>query len=186
MDDGDRCSAAVSAASSRRGSAAAAGRIVAELVDESGDWSAFASVPAVVETAVALVSEAAEIDCPPSTVAIALVSDSEVQALNKAWRGVDKPTNVLSFPAAAGARSDDGRAFLGDIVLAAATCTREAVELAILPSHHLQHLVVHGLLHLLGYDHERDEDADAMEALEVALLARAGVPDPYAEPGPRA
>lgn len=121
----------------------------------------------------------------PSEVAIALLSDAEVAALNASYRKQAKPTNVLSFPAPAA--TIDRRAFagaepanLGDIALAEETILREAGDLGIPPVQHLQHLVVHGLLHLLGYDHDTAQPAEEMEALEVAILASIGVSDPYA------
>jgi probable rRNA maturation factor len=115
----------------------------------------------------------------PVELAILLSADAEVRALNRRWRGEDKPTNVLSFPsgAAAGPR---GRRLLGDVVLAYETLAREA-EAADKPlAHHLSHLVVHGVLHLMGHDHERPAEARRMETLEVRVLAALGIPDPYA------
>jgi probable rRNA maturation factor len=104
--------------------------------------------------------------------------------LNAAYRGKDNPTNVLSFPAPAGMAADGPRA-LGDVVLALETLLDEAAAAGIPPAHHFQHLLIHGLLHLSGYDHEADAEAERMEALETALLARLGVPDPYApDPSP--
>ena len=108
-------------------------------------------------------------------VAILLTSDAAVQALNGRFRGQDQPTNVLSFPAAA---NPEGH--LGDIALAYGVCAREAAEQGKPMGGHLQHLVAHGVLHLLGYDHMRDDEAEAMEGLERAVLAGLGVPDPYA------
>ena len=104
-----------------------------------------------------------------------------MRRLNRTFRGKDVPTNVLSFPSQKlpGAASDDG-AYLGDVVLAAETVRQEAIELGIEPRHHLQHLVVHGLLHLLGYDHQADAAAEEMERLEAEILATIGVADPYA------
>ncbi|MGE0425160.1 MAG: rRNA maturation RNase YbeY [Reyranellaceae bacterium] len=107
------------------------------------------------------------------SVAIALDSDAAVRRLNRTYRGKDKPTNVLSF-------SGD-KPFLGDIVLARQTVLREAREQGKRPADHLTHLVMHGTLHLLGYDHERGErQARRMEWLETRLLAAMGIADPYA------
>lgn len=109
-------------------------------------------------------------------VAIALDSDAAVCRLNRTYRGFDKPTNVLSFPAA----TNDGT-FLGDIALARQTVLREAREQGKRPADHLTHLAIHGTLHLLGYDHEQGErQAQRMEKLETKLLATMGIADPYA------
>jgi probable rRNA maturation factor len=107
-------------------------------------------------------------------IAILLAGDARLAELNAAFRGKDTPTNVLSFPAATGADA------LGDIALAYGVCAREAAEQAKSLGHHLQHLTAHGVLHLLGYDHESDAEAEAMEAKERAILAELGVADPYA------
>ena len=125
-----------------------------------------------------------------------LADDALVQSLNRSYRGKDAPTNVLSFPfqAPPGAWApddvdDDGIVSamtepeprqLGDVVLAVETVTREASAQAVPPVHHLQHLVVHGLLHLMGFDHETDAQAEVMEGLEVEILAALGIGDPYA------
>lgn len=112
--------------------------------------------------------------------AIALSDDAAVRHLNRAFRRQDKPTNVLSFPADRHATPPGAPRFLGDIVLARQTVLREARAQGKRVSHHLAHLVVHGVLHLLGYDHQRDAPARRMEALEIRILAGLGVPDPYA------
>lgn len=111
-----------------------------------------------------------------------LSTDARVRILNLQYRGLDKPTNVLSFPSAAPpprTRTAEPH-HLGDLILARETLVREAADLRISPSDHFRHLVLHGLLHLLGYDHETDEDAEEMEALETRILATLGVADPYA------
>jgi probable rRNA maturation factor len=120
---------------------------------------------------------AAEATTPGSDLAILLTNDETVQRLNSQYRGKDKPTNVLSFPAS-GLPTDH----LGDIALAYGVCAREAKEQGKTLSAHLQHLVVHGALHLVGYDHEDDAEAEAMEGREREILAGLGLPDPYAEP----
>ncbi|HXQ47434.1 MAG TPA: rRNA maturation RNase YbeY [Caulobacteraceae bacterium] len=107
-------------------------------------------------------------------VALLLAGDAEIQALNAQFREQDRPTNVLSFPAPASA----GGA-LGDIALAYGVCAAEARAQGKPLAHHLQHLVVHGVLHLLGLDHAADAEAAAMEARERRILAGLGVPDPY-------
>ncbi len=107
-----------------------------------------------------------------------LTDDDEVKALNARFRGKEAPTNVLSFPAPVTARPH-----LGDIVLAYGVCAREADAQGKPLAHHLMHLTAHGVLHLLGYDHETDADAEVMEGLERDILAGLGVPDPYARDG---
>ena len=106
---------------------------------------------------------------------VLLTNDLAVQALNARFRGKDQPTNVLSFPAA-----PNPEQHLGDVALAYETCAREAAAQGKPLAHHLQHLVAHGVLHLLGYDHMSDEEASDMEGLERIVLAGLGVPDPYA------
>ena len=118
-------------------------------------------------------------------ISLRLTDDGEVQALNRAYRSKDKPTNVLSFPLVQPdlfeglANSDDGEVLLGDIVLAAGVCTAEAAEKQVPVATHATHLIVHGLLHLLGYDHQGDAEAEAMEAIERSALASIGIADPY-------
>ena len=119
---------------------------------------------------------------PPVELAILLSEDGEVRRLNRRWRGKDKPTNVLSFPS--GASGPDGRTFLGDVVLAFETLAREAAGFERPLTDHLSHLVVHGVLHLMGYDHEKPAEARRMEGLEVRVLAGLGIPDPYAALAP--
>ncbi len=131
----------------------------------------------------------------PQEVSVVLASDARVRALNRDYRGCDRPTNVLSFghlgqpggEQPGGAHPPgDAPLLLGDVVLARETLLREAAEQGKRPDHHLAHLVVHGVLHLLGYDHQDDGEACRMEGLESAILAALGMPDPYraAEPSP--
>ena len=108
---------------------------------------------------------------------ILLTDDETIHDLNARFRGKDSATNVLSFPAA-----ESALPYLGDIALAYGVCAREAEAQGKPLAHHLTHLVVHGVLHLLGYDHESDAEAEAMEGVERAILSRLGVPDPYAHP----
>lgn len=108
-------------------------------------------------------------------VTLLLTDDESVRELNGRFRGKDSATNVLSFPAPANPEDH-----LGDVALAYGVCAREAADQGKPLSHHLQHLTVHGVLHLLGYDHIGDDEAEAMEGLERAVLASLGVPDPYA------
>jgi probable rRNA maturation factor len=116
-----------------------------------------------------------------AVVDITLADDAAQQALNRTWRGKDAPTNVLAFPAADPAVPVPPGAplLLGDVVLAFETVRREASEQNKNLADHLRHLVVHGVLHLLGYDHAHAADAAAMEAREIAILAELGVPNPY-------
>lgn len=159
-----------------------------DIVADDGAWGEIKALPTLVETAAAAVAAAPEIaQRMPARVyeaAVVLSSDQQVAALNGQYRGMAKPTNVLSFPAPRGPMAPGaGRSepvALGDIVLADATIFAEARELGILPAHHLQHLIVHGLLHLVGYDHIEVDDAEVMESLETRILASLGVDDPYA------
>ncbi|MFO1184825.1 MAG: rRNA maturation RNase YbeY [Bauldia sp.] len=113
-------------------------------------------------------------------VSVLFTDDDHMRRLNGEWRGVDRPTNVLAFPSGAKPGAPAGLP-LGDIVLAEETIRREAGKGALEFEHHLAHLIVHGLLHLLGYDHDREESATDMEAREVAALRRLGIADPYAD-----
>lgn len=147
----------------------------------SDDW---ACLPEAVELAECAAS-AALAACPAlpagGELSLALSDDAEVQVLNKAYRGKDGPTNVLSFPGDPLPEEDEGRPYLlGDVVLAQGVCAREAAAQDKTLADHLSHLVVHGVLHLLGHDHEGDAEAARMEALEVDVLAGLGVADPYA------
>jgi probable rRNA maturation factor len=112
-------------------------------------------------------------------VSLCLADDSALRALNLRWRGIDKSTNVLSFPSAPPDRLRE-ETTLGDIALAYETLAREAEELGVPLTDHYRHLLVHGFLHLIGYDHETDAEAERMEALETKILARLGAADPYA------
>jgi len=120
-------------------------------------------------------------------VSVKLSDDREVHSLNKAYRGKDKPTNVLSFPQIQPdlldtlANTDDGEALLGDIILAYETCRAEASAKNVAFSDHVSHLIVHGSLHLLGYDHENEIEAGLMENCEINALATLGIANPYAE-----
>jgi probable rRNA maturation factor len=112
-------------------------------------------------------------------VSLCLADDAALQALNLRWRGLDKPTNVLSFPAAPPVRLGDP-VMLGDIAIAYETLACEAEGLDVPLVDHYRHLLAHGFLHLMGYDHETDAEAERMEALESRILTRLGAGDPYA------
>ncbi len=109
---------------------------------------------------------------------ILLTDDSEIARLNRDWRGIDRPTNVLSFPAS-GHRAGQGEKLLGDIVIAYETLEREARDESRDFLHHLAHLAVHGFLHLIGFDHETNAQAEEMEGLESSIMMRLNMPDPY-------
>ena len=144
--------------------------------DSRTDWSALADRAA---RAALAASRFAAILPAEAEVSIKFTSDAEVQSLNAEWRGKDKPTNVLSFPMA---EPEDLAAapMLGDIVLARGVCEAEAADKRIEVESHAAHLVVHGMLHLLGYDHETsDADAEEMEGIERRALASLGIADPY-------
>jgi probable rRNA maturation factor len=120
-------------------------------------------------------------------ISVTLTGDDQVRALNAKWRGKDKPTNVLSFPMAderdlARANVADSELLLGDIVLARGVCEAEAAEKGVPVEQHATHLMVHGTLHLLGYDHALDDDASDMEAREIRALKRLGIANPYEVP----
>lgn len=146
---------------------------------ESGAWPDEAKLNRLVERAAgAALAEAGARG--HSELSVVFSDDAHIQALNAEWRGKDKPTNVLSFPAFPLAIGDPLPPLLGDVVLAAETVAREAALEEKPLENHITHLVVHGLLHLLGHDHEIDAEAEAMEAIERAALARLAIPDPYA------
>lgn len=138
-----------------------------EIEDEA--WSA------ALPKAEALALEAAEAATAEGGLAILLTDDDTVADLNLRFRGKSGPTNVLSFPA-----PENREGHLGDIALAYGVCAREAAEQGKPLAHHLQHLVAHGVLHLVGYDHQTETEAAEMEALERRILAGLDVPDPYA------
>jgi probable rRNA maturation factor len=140
----------------------------------------------VIHRAIEAAAEIVDADTADAELAVMLTDDTGIRTLNRNWRGIDKPTNVLSFPALQPVRArgpDDAPPMLGDIAIAYETMRREADEEAKPFEHHLSHLAVHGFLHLVGYDHENNDDAEAMEALEREVLAQLGIPDPYAGSG---
>lgn len=150
-------------------------------VDSS--WSSAEEL--AVRAAAALEPVAPELANPRLSASLLFTSDAEVHALNREWRGKDKPTNVLSFPMLTraellGLDREGPPVLLGDVALAHETCLREAADKGVPIEHHAAHLIVHGLLHLAGHDHETSPaDAAAMEALETKALATMGIADPY-------
>jgi probable rRNA maturation factor len=148
--------------------------------DVSGEWDSRIDWPALARSAVhAAVAHSRHHGLSDSEVSVKFTSDEEVRALNAQWRGKDKPTNVLSFPMAEADELADAQ-LLGDVVLAHTVCAAEAADKQVAIETHAAHLVVHGTLHLLGYDHETsDADADEMEAVERRALAAMGIADPY-------
>lgn len=156
-------------------------RIEAELIEDAGDWAIIENAEALVESALAELAVEAPLKTSAS-LSIALSNDASIAVLNGQYRGKPKPTNVLSFPAGpagAGGGAANAPRYLGDLILAVETLQREAADEDIPVEHHFQHLVIHGTLHLLGYDHETDAEAEAMEALEIKILARLGITNPY-------
>ncbi len=157
-----------------------AGSISVDVIENGGDWTAIPDIVAAICDAAAAAARFPETGLLGVEAAVALSDDAAVASLNASYRGKPSPTNVLSFPnhdaASAGAESD----FVGNIILAAETVMREAEELAIPPRHHLQHLVIHALLHLSGFDHDSEATAVRMENLETRILAALAIPDPYA------
>src|SRR5664280_1417030 len=136
-------------------------------------WDTQASAAQTVRDAIA--AAAAAIAAPSGEVSVVLTDDASIQKLNRDWRGIDKPTNVLSFPAA----KPGGPTFHGDIVIAYETLARECADEHTVFLHHLAHLTVHGFLHLIGYDHQNDSDADKMEGIESKIMLVMKLPDPY-------
>jgi probable rRNA maturation factor len=158
----------------------AAHDVAVDVLIEAGAWPARAKLRALAERAIGAAVDRACPDLEPGAeVSLLFTDDSHMRRLNLRYRGKDKPTNVLSLPAA---RLLVGRLGppLGDIVLAAETVAREARAQGLAANDHLTHLIVHGFLHLIGYDHEDDAEALVMEGLETAILGDLGMADPYA------
>jgi probable rRNA maturation factor len=145
------------------------------MIDVEIGAEAWTALPDTETLAIAAASAALEMAKTDGAVVVLLTDDDEVRDLNARFRGKDQTTNVLSFPAPA-----NPAGHLGDVCLAYQTCAREAAEQGKTLAAHLQHLVAHGVLHLVGYDHAVDADAEIMEALERRILAALGVADPYA------
>jgi len=148
----------------------------------AGDWPADTDWEDLSRTALAAAAGRAGLALKPgAVVSILLTDDAAVRAINRQWRAKDAPTNVLSFQSVSPDRLAEAPA-LGDIVLACETVAREAGEAGVSIEAHASHLIVHGFLHLLGFDHVEERQAERMEALETAILADLGIADPYADP----
>src|SRR5262245_41443556 len=171
-------------------------QLLIDVMVQSARWRTVPQAAAIVRKAIRAAASTAS--TPRAELAIVLTDDSAIHALNREWRGHDAPTNVLSFPAPdfrpvmlaaegrGGSRRNNARrsrqgtaGSLGDIVIAFQTTAREARTEGKPLEHHLAHLAVHGFLHLVGYDHETDRDANRMESLETKILAGLGVPNPH-------
>ncbi len=152
-----------------------------DILVESDLWGDVDALRADIETTVAMARDMADAEIvEDAELSLVLTDDASIRVINRDHRGFDKPTNVLSFP------QDDPDAdaygpMLGDIVVAHETVTREAVDDGISFRAHFLHMIVHGFLHLVGYDHLNDDEAEEMEGLETAILARLGIADPYAD-----
>lgn len=165
--------------------------MLTETILDDDRWQA-ADLAALAERAAQAALRHLALDPAHWEIAVLGCDDARIAALNADFRGKPRPTNVLSWPEAdlaaevAGAtpavpvpEDDTGPSHLGDIAIAFDTCQREAAEAGKTPADHVTHLIVHAVLHLLGYDHIRDQDATLMERTEVAILGKLGVPDPY-------
>ncbi len=153
---------------------------IVDITVDGGDWPSEDALRSIAERAVeaALRTLGRRAPARGATLGILFTDDSTIRKLNARWRGKDKPTNVLSFPQP-GPKAG-GPLLLGDIVLAAETLRREAALAEMPLEDHTAHLIVHGFLHLLGYDHEVEAEAEEMEGLERAALSRIGISDPTA------
>ena len=157
---------------------------------EEGNWPdeavllAFSSP--VLEAAAAFLTTEEKQPLPknPPELSLVFTDDASMRAINAEWRNQDKPTNVLSFPAFPVTPGAMPGPMLGDIIVARETLEREAIELDKSFDAHLTHLLVHGFLHLFGYDHMDDDEAERMESLETRILARLGLSDPYGDRTP--
>jgi probable rRNA maturation factor len=155
-----------------------------DVLVDSDRWKEPAKARAAVRRAIG--QAAATVSTAGTELAIVLTDDSAIRQLNRLWRGIDAPTNVLSFPSKQPTQTKQGAdepPHLGDIVLAYETIAREASAEHKPFAHHVAHLAVHGFLHLLGYDHDKDADAETMEQTERKVLRRLHIPDPYRPPG---
>ncbi|MGD0531234.1 MAG: rRNA maturation RNase YbeY [Methyloceanibacter sp.] len=167
-----------------RGGASRPPRLDVEIVRQAELWDRIpVSDTRLSQAAMAAFMAIAPTGQGPYEATLVLADDQAMRTLNRTWRGKDAPTNVLSFPAG----ETVGEVFpcpLGDVVLAGETVLHEAALQGVAAADHVSHLVVHGMLHLLGHDHARDDEAERMEALETEVLLGLGIADPYAEARP--
>lgn len=168
----------------KRSSGRKSSSIELDLSIEASEWESWVGLEADCRLALeAALSEAERKVMSAAELALVLTDDAAIREINRHWRGFDKPTNVLSFPGAPLDRLSRSP-HLGDVVVAFETLMREAADEGKPPRHHLIHLVIHGVLHCLGYDHETPDEALDMETRETRALARLGIPDPYADSVP--
>jgi probable rRNA maturation factor len=178
--------APIAPAGQHRNSAAMVASIfpMTEVLTVAECWQNEPTAEHTLHRAIEAAAEMVDADVGEAELAIMLTDDAGIRTLNGNWRGLDKPTNVLSFPAlqpTGPSGPDDAPRMLGDIAIAYETTRKEADDEQKPFDHHVSHLAVHGFLHLVGYDHENDADAEVMEALEVKILAQLGIPNPYAD-----
>jgi probable rRNA maturation factor len=150
-----------------------AASVIVDVVTQSELWSAHPDAEDLVRRAI---EKAAAFENKSGEVAVLLTDDATIRGMNATWRGLDKPTNVLSFPA-----GESAAPHLGDIAIACETVERESAAENKTFFDHLAHLSIHGYLHLIGFDHETDREAERMEHLETRILASLGIADPYAD-----
>ena len=161
-----------------------------ELAVEAGEWGDAGAIEALAETALAAAvadlagHEAQPFPDTPPEVSLVLAGDAMMADINSQWRNQPKPTNVLSFPAFPLVPGGQPGPMLGDIILARETIEREALELDKPVDEHITHLIVHGFLHLFGYDHIENSDAEEMEAIETRILSSLHLSDPYGDTEP--
>lgn len=152
-------------------------QLLVEVLRNEADWNGAVTDRVLADAAEAAFARSGR-GSESAELALLLCDDDEIRKLNKAWRGKDEPTNVLSFPLGA-PHVTDGLRPLGDVALAYQTVAQEALDRGVSIGQHAAHLVIHGVLHLMGYDHMDDADAQEMESLEAEVLAGLGLPNPY-------